>query len=101
MSSMLRAGHGLMLIVITLLTFGVVMVTSAGLTVGPDREVILQDVLLGRTTLLAALAVGSMILGSYVPVQRFFYRAEGLRSPVPWIIFAIFALLLIVHLPGI
>ena len=98
---MLRAGHGLMLIVITLLTFGVVMVTSAGLTVGPDHEVILQDVLLGRTTLLAALAVGSMILGSFVPVQRFFYRPEGARSPVPWIIFSIVALLLIVQVPGL
>jgi cell division protein FtsW len=101
MGVMLRAGHGLMLIVITLLTFGVVMVTSAGLTVGPDRAVILQDVLLGRTTLLAALAVASMVLGSFVPVQKFFYRAEGPRSPVPWIVFTIIALLLIVHFPGV
>ena len=50
---MLRAGHGLILIVITLLTIGVVMVTSAGLMVGTDKGVLLQDVLLGRTTQLA------------------------------------------------
>lgn len=98
---MLRAGHGLILIVITLLAFGVVMVTSAGLTVGPDRAVILQDVLLGRTTLLAAMAMGFMIVGSRVPVERFFYRTEGSSSPIPWIILAIFALLLLVHMPGI
>jgi len=98
---MLRAGHGLILIVITLLAFGVVMVTSAGLTVGPDKAVILQDVLFGRTTLLATLAMGFMIIGSRVPVEKFFYRREGSSSPIPWIILAIFALLLLVHMPGI
>lgn len=98
---MLRAGHGLMLIVITLLAIGVVMVTSAGLTVGQERAVLLQDVLLGRTTLLAVFAVGFMFIGSRTPVQSFLYRREGAASPIPWIILACIALLLIVHLPGI
>jgi cell division protein FtsW len=97
---MLRAGHGLILIVITLLAFGVVMVTSAGLTVDADRAVDLQDVLLGKTTMLAGLAVLFMLIGSFVPVDRLF-GAKGLRSPVPWIILATLALLVIVHIPGI
>jgi cell division protein FtsW len=98
---MLRAGHGLVLIVITLLAFGVVMVTSAGLTVGPDKAVVLKDVLLGRTTLLALMSVGFLAIGSFVPVDRCFYRPEGSRSPIPWLLLTIFALLLVVHLPGL
>src|SRR5688500_17443416 len=98
---MLRAGHGLILIVITLLTFGVVMVTSAGLTVGPDKAVTLQDVLLGRTTLLAALAVAFMMIGSRVPVEKLQYRPQGLVSPIPWIIVVMLGLLVLVHIPGV
>ncbi|MCI0364188.1 MAG: putative lipid II flippase FtsW [Phycisphaerales bacterium] len=98
---MLRAGHGLMLIVIALLTFGVVMVTSAGLTVGPTQPLLLQDVLFGRIALLAALAVGFMFIGSRVPVHRFFYRPQGIASPIPWMMIVIIALLALVHVPGI
>ncbi len=97
---MLRAGHGLILIVITLLAFGVVMVTSAGLTVDADRAVDLRDVLLGKTTMLAGLAVVFMLIGSFVPVNRLFEN-RGLRSPIPWLILCMFALLLVVHLPGV
>lgn len=98
---MLRPGHGLMLIVVTLLTFGVVMVTSAGLTVGPQHGVVLQDVLFGRTTLLAVLAVAFMVIGSRVPVEKFFHRPRGIASPIPWMVIGILALLVIVHVPGI
>jgi len=98
---MLRAGHGLILIVISLLAFGVVMVTSAGLTVGQDRAVVLEDVLLGRTTLLAVMAMVCMWMGSRIPVERFFYRTEGKNSPIPWLVLVMVGLLVIVHLPGI
>ncbi|MCZ6543730.1 MAG: hypothetical protein O6768_08705, partial [Planctomycetota bacterium] len=67
MSSPLRAGHGLILIVIALLTIGVVMVNSAGLTIDPERQIDLRDVLLGRPTILAGLAVAMMLVGSRVP----------------------------------
>ena len=98
---MLRAGHGLILIVITLLAFGVVMVTSAGLTVGPEKAVILQDVLLGRTTLLAVVAVVFMAIGSRLPVERLFYKPQGKNSPILWITLGMLALLVIVHIPGV
>lgn len=98
---MLRAGHGLMLIALTLLAFGVVMVTSAGLTVGQDKAVVLQDVLLGRTTQLAAMAMVFMFIGAWVPVDRALYRPMGVRSPIPWLVLLMLGLLLIVHLPGV
>jgi cell division protein FtsW len=98
---MMRAGHGLVLIALTLLAFGVVMVTSAGLSVGQDRAVILEDVLLGRTTQLAALAMLFMFVGSRLPVDRLLYRPTGMRSPVPWLVLAMIGLLLVVHMPGI
>ena len=98
---MLRAGHGLILIVITLLTIGVVMVTSAGLMVGTDKGVLLQDVLLGRTTQLAFAAFVFMLIGVCVPVEKIFCRPLGVRSPIPWLLLAIIGLLLVVHVPGI
>jgi len=98
---MLRAGHGLVLISLTLLAFGVVMVTSAGLTVGQDRAVVLQDVLLGRTTQLAALAMVFMFIGSRLPVDRTLYRPMGIRSPMPWLVLGMIGLLVLVHLPSV
>ncbi|MHC4588427.1 MAG: hypothetical protein ACYTAQ_03585 [Planctomycetota bacterium] len=45
---MLRAGHGIVLIVCALLAIGVVMVTSAGLTIDADRSVSLPQILRWR-----------------------------------------------------
>ena len=50
---MLRAGHCLMLIAAILLTFGVVMVNSAGLSVDAGSAVGLQSVLTGRHAMIA------------------------------------------------
>ncbi|MCH8344951.1 MAG: FtsW/RodA/SpoVE family cell cycle protein [Planctomycetes bacterium] len=100
MPGVIRAGHGLILLVVALLTFGVVMVNSAGLTIDPERQIDLRDVLLGRPTILAGLAVAMMLVGSRVPLDRL-YRARGIASPLPWLALAIVALLLAVHLPGI
>jgi len=124
---MLRPGHGIVLIVCALLAIGVVMVTSAGLTIDAGRSVSLGQILLGRPALLAALAVGALLAGSRVPVQRLGRRqgwatplswvarlplgssapAQNLArlrvpaSPVPWLVAGIVILLLAVHVPGI
>ncbi len=100
MPRMMRPGHGLMLIVFALLTLGVVMVNSAGLTIDPPRGIDLKQVLLGRPTVLAMVAVGMLLIGSRIPVQRL-YTARGLASPVPWIILGSLVLLVAVHVPGI
>src|SRR4029079_279044 len=97
---MLRAGHGLVLIVVALLVFGVVMVNSAALTVQQEHTIELRDVLLGRTTIFALLALGMLVVGSFVPVQRL-YTLRGFASPVPWIAFFAIMLLVVVHVPGI
>lgn len=97
---MLRPGHGLMLIAISLLMFGVIMVSSAGLSINPDRTFTLSDVLLGRPMMLAMLAVAMLLIGSTIPVERI-YHARGLASPIPWIVLASVVLLLLVHVPGI
>ena len=95
-----RAGHGVMLITIALLTFGVIMVNSAGLTVGAGQATELRDVLWGRHTILAALAVTMMLVASRLPLRRLF-EARGLWSPVPWLVAVMVLALLLVHVPGL
>ncbi|MHC4827850.1 MAG: FtsW/RodA/SpoVE family cell cycle protein [Planctomycetota bacterium] len=107
---MLRAGHGVVLITCALLAVGVVMVSSAGLTIDAERGVSLTQVLLGRPALLAALAMAALLAGSRVPVERLsrvrwpvlpLGRLQVPTSPVVWLAVAIVALLLLVHVPGI
>lgn len=100
MPIVLRPGHGLILIVIALLSLGVVMVNSAGLNIDAGEAIDLRHVLLGRPTILAALAVVMMLIGSRVPLDRL-YRARGVASPAPWIAGGVILLLVAVHLPGI
>jgi cell division protein FtsW len=107
---MLRAEHGVVLITCALLAIGVVMVSSAGLTVGAESSVSLSGVLLGRHALLAALAMAALLVGSRVPVRSLGrLRLPALRvgpvplprSPVPWLVAGMAALLLCVYLPVI
>lgn len=97
---MLRAGHGLALMVLALLVIGVVMVNSAGLSVDAEHPVSIQRILLGSNVTLAALALGMLLLGSCVPVDRL-YTLRGALSPIPWLVLAMVALLLAVHIPGL
>ncbi len=97
---MLRAGHGLMLVTAGLLSIGVIMVNSAGLTVGAAEPVSLTGILLGRTTLLAVLAMAMMLIASRLPVDRL-YRTASSAGLVPWIVLGVVLLLLAVHLPGV
>jgi cell division protein FtsW len=97
---MLRPGHALAIIVLALLTLGVVMVTSAAVTVGAGAPMSLGDVLWGRPALFALLAVAAMFVGSRVSLDRL-YERRGLRSPIPWIVIVSLGLLLLVHVPGI
>jgi len=97
---MLRAGQGLMLIVISLLCIGVVMVTSAGLTVSPEHPLTIEGVLLGRTALLAIVSVGAMVAASRMPVG-WLYQTRGGTHPAVWLLAAVIGLLMAVHVPGI
>ncbi|MEE8458854.1 MAG: putative peptidoglycan glycosyltransferase FtsW, partial [Phycisphaerales bacterium] len=72
----------------------------AGLTVGAAEPVSLTGILLGRTTLLAALAMAMMLIASRLPVDRL-YRTALSADVVPWIVIGVVILLLAVHLPGV
>jgi hypothetical protein len=97
---MIRAGQGIILIALALLSVGVVMVTSAGLTIGDDVMLDLREVLLGRTALFAAIAAVMLAVGALVPVERL-GRARGPASPALWLTALIILLLLMVHVPGV
>lgn len=66
---MLRPGQVVALCVIALLTVGVVMVNSAGMTVVAEG-VSTKAILLSRSTVYMALAVAALFLGSRMPVRR-------------------------------
>ncbi len=72
---MLRAGHVVALCVLALLTLGVLMVTSANMSVktveGPQQsfETSFSSILFSKTTAYMVLALGLMLLGSRVPVR--------------------------------
>ena len=106
MRDMLRAGHGLILIVIALLTIGVVMVTSAGLSVdaslgasGLARES-WPAAEFARPAMFAVLATVLLLVGWRVPV-RWLARDAGIASPAALIVVACVLLLILVHVPGI
>ncbi|HWB20415.1 MAG TPA: putative peptidoglycan glycosyltransferase FtsW [Phycisphaerales bacterium] len=96
----MRPGHGLILICISLLSIGVVMVTSAGLTVSGSEQITLQSVLLGKTALLAMASMVALFVGSYFPVDAL-YASRTARSFIPWLLLVMAGLLLAVHVPHI
>ena len=93
------ARQGLMLIVACLLTFGVLMVGSAGQTIDTGNSLGLLG-LLGRPALLGALALVMMVLGSRLPV-RWLARGPGGTTAFVMIGVGIIALLVAVYLPVI
>ncbi len=97
---MLRAGHGLILVVIALLGFGVVMVTSASFTIDLEHNLQLADILRSRSFILALLAVGALIVGSLIPI-RWLRAGQGWKSPMPWLLGLIILLLILVLIPGV
>ncbi|MDX2131811.1 MAG: putative peptidoglycan glycosyltransferase FtsW [Planctomycetota bacterium] len=80
---MLRLGHFIALIALCLLTIGVVMVNSADMRVAsPSGEnvapaITAESILLSRSTIYMALALGAMCIGAMLPVRRF---AESLDA---------------------
>ncbi|MEM9372594.1 MAG: FtsW/RodA/SpoVE family cell cycle protein [Planctomycetota bacterium] len=85
---MLRSGHGILLCALALLTFGVVMVQSADMSVRPleggvDPQtaaavsgVTAESLLFSRTTMYLVVAVFAMAVGWRLPVRRLADRAE-------------------------
>ncbi|MCW5766728.1 MAG: cell division protein FtsW [Phycisphaeraceae bacterium] len=77
---MLRPGHVIALAVVALLTLGVVMVNSAGMTVEARQAVSIESILLSRSTAYMGLALLAMVLCALLPVLAFL---PGVRSDRP------------------
>lgn len=109
---MLRPGQVIVICVVALLTLGVVMVNSAGLSVGNSGPPTLAALLLSRSTIymaLALLAMGLVVL--LAPVRRVAALSAvpapapdrgGWSMPLLWAgAFALVAICAIVYLPGL
>lgn len=68
-NAMLRPGQTIIICVIALLTLGIVMVTSAGLSMDPGSAVSFEGMITGRPMIYALSAVMLMFIASAVPVQ--------------------------------
>ncbi len=110
-----------MISVIALLTTGIVIVTSAGLTIDPDRQVTVWSILSSRTTVYAGLAILALLIGTQIDTARWLQPSwakgdtpQGLMRgrkpnavkqiithPAVWVLGASMILLALVHMPGI
>lgn len=97
---MLRAGHGIALLTLTLLLIGVVFVNSAEVTVARDTRTTLSAVLLDRHTIFAIASLGCLLLGMVLPIERI-ASWSGWRSPLVWATGLSLIGLLAVHVPGL
>ncbi len=97
---MIRAGHGIALLALTLLLIGVVFVNSAEVTVARDTRTTLTAVLFDRHTIFAIASMGCLLIGMLVPVERL-AGWGGWRSPMWWAVCLSLAGLAAVHVPGL
>lgn len=97
---MLRAGHGIALLALTLLLIGVVFVNSAEVTVARDTRTTLSAVLFDRHTIFAIASMGCLLLGMVLPIERL-AAWSGWRSPLVWATGLSLLGLLAVHVPGL
>ena len=96
---MIRPVQALILIVTGLLVLGVVAVHSAGLSVSGSGLATFQELALGKTTMLAALAMVGLFAGMMIPIRSFGPPANR-WLPITLISISIL-LLILVQLPWI
>lgn len=80
----MRLGHTIALTVLSLLTIGVVMVTSARMEVAPVGELVstvpgitAKSIIFSRQTAYMGLAIAAMVVGASLPVRRFAEQAAN------------------------
>ncbi len=95
-----RARDAVILSVLALLSIGVIMVSSAGMSVGDETPVTFQSIVLSRPSLYLVLALAAMAAASWLPVHRIAQWAQG--SKAVWALIPVMLLALaIVYVPGI
>jgi cell division protein FtsW len=95
---MLRAGQVIQLTVIALLGVGLVMVHSAGMTVG-DGAKPLSSVLMSRNMIYAGIAILAMLFASRINVRQIF-TSRGLTNPLIWMVVAALSMAALTLVPG-
>ena len=86
--------------VLALLSLGVVMVHSAGLSVGDGRAISLGAFLLSKPTMYMALAILALGVGSVTPIRGMLESPRVSRGPV-WLLIAAFCLCVLVYVPAL
>lgn len=80
LSQMLRSGHAVALCVLALLTLGVVMVSSAAMSVHAREAVTFETIVLSRHSLNMGLAIAAMGCCAFLPIRRLV--PASIRSPI-------------------
>lgn len=100
---MLRSSQILQLTVVALLGVGVVMVHSAGMSVGGAAGVERGDpvaLLLSRNAIYAGVAILAMLLASRINIRELF-RVHGWANPLFWIIALSLVMVGLTYIPGL
>jgi len=100
MSKMPTYGNMLQWIVITLLGVAVIMVHSAGMSVGGDDTVTMMSLVAGRSVIYAALAIGVMVVIGQLDIRRL-YSQRGISNPVIWMLLISVVLCGLALVPGL
>lgn len=95
---MIRPGQAISLCAVALLTLGVVMVNSAGMTADPSRSVSLLSIASSKAALFMALALIAMLAASRLPIERWFGGAAAPRW-TPWLLAVVLLALATVYVP--
>ncbi len=85
---------------LALLSLGVVMVHSAGLSVGDGRAISLGAFLLSKPTMYMALAILALGVGSVTPIRGMLESPRVSRGPA-WLLIAAFCLCVLVYVPAL
>lgn len=108
------ARQSIVLSAVTLLVTGIVMVTSAGLSIDPEHRISITRIIFSRTTLYAILAIAAMLIAARIDLVQFLDTRSPhttpdvprgmlsiLREPATWILLITIVLLALVHVPGV
>ena len=97
---MSRTSEVIIATTLALLCTGVVMVASAGMTIGSGEPVTISSIILSRATAYAAIAFGLLLLVGQLPLRRF-CRPGLWQGLIPLLYPISLACLVLVYVPGI
>ncbi len=98
---MLRPGQVVVLCVLALLCLGVVVVTSAGLSIDPQQQITFQSLLTGRVALRALLALGALACVALLPADELIARQRYAGLIIITLMGICITALLLVYVPAL